>query len=83
MYPGPTNYEAEFSKLKAQELPYFEAYNACGSCGKQGLQDAAWFNFLSYIQVRSVADLPNVSEHSRQIKVIAHAFVHTRTHTPT
>eukprot|EP00983_Pelagomonas_calceolata_P008861 287911-Pelagomonas_calceolata.AAC.4 len=39
--------------FKAQEQPYFEAYKACGSCGRDGLRDAAWFNFLSYIQLYS------------------------------
>jgi len=67
VYPGPVSYEAAFSKLKAQEQPYFEAYKACGSCGRDGLRDAAWFNFLSYIQYKTLnaelqlSELPRVT----------------------
>ncbi|KAF5837934.1 hypothetical protein DUNSADRAFT_3655 [Dunaliella salina] len=66
-YPGPVNFGAAFSKLKAQEQPYFEEYGACGSCGRDGLRDAAWFNFLSYIQYKTLnaelqpSDMPRVT----------------------
>ena len=49
-------YRQDFKRLVSQELPSFEAAAACGHCGyKSDDSDAAWTDFLSYVQFKSLA----------------------------
>lgn len=50
-------YDLNYSQLYARELPYFTTANACGNCGVNptDLTDAAWFDFLSYLQFKALS----------------------------